>query len=298
LTRRISRQKYNEIFEGINSVTKEQCIIKIFNSTEKKIKREIKILQNLSGATNVIQLLDVVCDSQNKTPRLILEYMEYCDFRNLYPTFTNCDIRYYIYELLKALECFHSKGIMHRDIKPDNVFIDHNRRKLKVTNWDLAEFYHTGHEYNVRLSSRYCKAPELLTDMKCYDYSLDLWNVGCMFAGMIFRKEPFFSGRDNFDQLVKIAKVLGTEKLYQYLDKYNLELNSHFNGLLPRNKYPVKSWDKFINSGNQHLIDPLAIDLLDKLLRYDHKERLTAKEAMEHAYFAPIREQQAQNTLE
>jgi casein kinase II subunit alpha len=30
-----------------------------------------------------------------------------------------------------------------------------------------------------------------------------------MFAGMIFRKEPFFHGHDNYDQLVKIAKVLG-----------------------------------------------------------------------------------------
>ena len=38
-----------------------------------------------------------------------------------------------------------------------------------------------------------------------------------MFAGMIFRKEPFFVGRDNYDQLVKIAKVLGTNDLIKYL---------------------------------------------------------------------------------
>jgi casein kinase II subunit alpha len=43
-----------------------------------------------------------------------------------------------------------------------------------------------------------------------YDYSLDIWSLGCMFAGMIFQKEPFFQGKDNYDQLVKIAKVLGT----------------------------------------------------------------------------------------
>lgn len=40
-----------------------------------------------------------------------------------------------------------------------------------------------------------------------------------MFAGMIFRKEPFFHGHDNYDQLVKIAKVLGTDELFDYLDK-------------------------------------------------------------------------------
>ena len=40
-----------------------------------------------------------------------------------------------------------------------------------------------------------------------------------MLASMIFRKEPFFHGHDNYDQLVRIAKVLGTEDLYDYLDK-------------------------------------------------------------------------------
>ena len=45
------------------------------------------------------------------------------------------------------------------------------------------------------------------------------WSLGCMFAGMIFRKEPFFHGHDNYDQLVKIVKVLGTDELFDYLDK-------------------------------------------------------------------------------
>ena len=48
---------------------------------------------------------------------------------------------------------------------------------------------------------------ELLVDLLEYDYALDLWSLGCMLAGMIFRKEPFFHGHDNYDQLVKIAKV-------------------------------------------------------------------------------------------
>jgi hypothetical protein len=46
-----------------------------------------------------------------------------------------------------------------------------------------------------------------------------------MFAGMIFRKEPFFVGRDNYDQLVKIAKVLGTNDLIKYLVRRNTQRN-------------------------------------------------------------------------
>lgn len=115
--------------------------------------------------------------------------------------------RYYIFELLKALDYSHSNGIMHRDVKPHNVMIDHEQKQLRLIDWGLAEFYHPGREYNVRVASRYFKGPELLVDLQEYDYSLDMWSLGCMFAGMIFRKEPFFHGHDNYDQLVKIAKV-------------------------------------------------------------------------------------------
>lgn len=53
-----------------------------------------------------------------------------------------------------------------------------------------------------------------------------------MFAAMIFRKDPFFCGHDNYDQLVKIARVLGTEELYEYLNKYGIELDPQVS-LLP-----------------------------------------------------------------
>jgi len=53
---------------------------------------------------------------------------------------------------------------MHRDVKPHNVMIDHEHRKLRLIDWGLAEFYHPGQEYNVRVASRYFKGPELLVD--------------------------------------------------------------------------------------------------------------------------------------
>ena len=280
--RKIGRGKYSEVFEGVNVVNNSKCVVKILKPVKKKkIKREIKILQNLCGCTNIIQLLDVVRDPQSKTPSLIFEYINNTDFKVLYPTLTDWDIRYYIFELLKALDDCHSNGIMHRDVKPHNVMIDHERRQLRLIDWGLAEFYHPGREYNVRVASRYFKGPELLVDLQEYDYSLDLWSLGCMFAGMIFRKEPFFHGHDNYDQLVKIAKVLGTEDLFHYLDQYDLELDPHFDGLLGRQS--KKPWHKFITAENQALVSDEAIDFVSKLLRYDHQERLTAKESMAHA---------------
>jgi len=104
-----------------------------------------------------------------------------------------------------------------------------------------------------------------------------------MFAGMIFRREPFFKGADNYDQLVRIAKVLGTDGLYQYLNKYRLELDTHFDEILDRHQ--TKPWSKFITVDCQHLATEHAIDLLDKMLVYDHASRILPQEAFGHAYF-------------
>jgi casein kinase II subunit alpha len=208
IVRKIGRGKYSEVFAGVNVTNNTKCVIKILKPVKKKkIKREIKILENLRGGINIITLQDVVLDSQSKTPSLIFEYINNTDFKTLYPTLSDFDIRYYIFELLKALDYCHSHGIMHRDVKPHNVMIDHEKRQLRLIDWGLAEFYHPGQEYNVRVASRYFKGPELLVDFQEYDYALDMWSLGCMVAGMIFKKEPFFHGQDNYDQLVRIAKV-------------------------------------------------------------------------------------------
>ncbi|VAH46514.1 unnamed protein product [Triticum turgidum subsp. durum] len=243
VVRKVGRGKYSEVFEGINVNNNEKCVIKILKPVKKKkIKREIKILQNLCGGPNIVKLLDIVRDQHSKTPSLIFEYINNTDFKVLYPTLTDYDIRYYIYELLKALDYCHSQGIMHRDVKPHNVMIDHELRKLRLIDWGLAEFYHPGKEYNVRVASRYFKGPELLVDLQDYDYSLN---------------------------------------------KYRIELDPQLEALVGR--HSRKPWSKFINADNQHLVSPEAIDFLDKLLQYDHQDRLTAREAMAHPYFLQVR---------
>jgi casein kinase II subunit alpha len=139
---------------------------------------------------------------------------------------------------------------MHRDVKPQNVMIDHTNRKLRLIDWGvpfsiiislrrlpsgLAEFYHPNFEYNVRVASRYFKGPELLVHLylpiyvnsnlgelpilrllsrslecrlhACWHGTLksevgtSLFFVFFVYA-QIFQKEPFFQGKDNYDQLV------------------------------------------------------------------------------------------------
>uniref|UniRef100_A0AAR2KEA6 non-specific serine/threonine protein kinase n=1 Tax=Pygocentrus nattereri TaxID=42514 RepID=A0AAR2KEA6_PYGNA len=269
LVRKLGRGKYSEVFEAININSNDRVVVKILKPVKKKkIKREIKILENLRGGTNIIRLVDTVKDPVVES--VLLFFSITCLY--MIP--------------LQALDYSHSMGIMHRDVKPHNVMIDHQMRKLRLIDWGLAEFYHPAQEYNVRVASRSYKGPELLVDYQMYDYSLDMWSLGCMLASMIFQKEPFFHGQDNYDQLVRIAKVLGTEELYSYLNKYHIELDTRFKDLL--GQQTRKRWEHFVQPENQHLVSPEALDLLDKLLRYDHQQRLTAQEAMEHPYFYPV----------
>jgi casein kinase II subunit alpha len=96
-----------QVFEGINIVDKERVIIKVLKPVKKKkIKREIKILQNIAGAPNVVALLDVVRDPISKTPSLIMEFVAADNFQTLYPRLTDFDVRFYIFELLRVCGFF------------------------------------------------------------------------------------------------------------------------------------------------------------------------------------------------
>ncbi|KAJ7082357.1 kinase-like domain-containing protein [Mycena belliarum] len=288
IVRRLGGGKYSEVFEGVDTVNSERCVIKVLKPIAgHKIKREIKTLRNLAGAPNVIALLDVVRDPSRKYHSLITEYVENVEWSQLYMRLTDADIRHYTFQLLTALDFVHSHGIIHRDIKPANVMIDHQRRQLRLIDWGLAEFYHPDTEYHVRVGTRHYKPPELLVGYKRYDYSLDLWGLGCMVAAMIFRKQPFFRGSDNEDQLLKIMKVLGTAKMDAYLKAYSIPFESDVEDLL--GNYPPRAWTRFITAENQHLTSPDALDFIDRLLRFDPRERLTAKEAMAHAYVGTVR---------
>lgn len=281
---KIGRGKYSEVFTGLNIVNNQPCVIKVLKPVKmKKIYREVKILQNLTGGPNIVALLDLVRDSHSKIPAFIFEEVKNVEYRTLYSKFKKADIQYYFTQLLIALDYAHSMGIIHRDVKPQNIMIDPFQKKLRLIDWGLAEFYHPGVDYNVRVASRHHKGPELLVNLHQYDYSLDMWSVGCMLAAIVFKKEPFFRGESNFDQLLKIVAVLGTDDLYALMEKYGLELSKEYKQVLkPTARVP---WSHFINDNTRQLADDDMIDLIDNLLRYDHQERLTAKEALAHPYF-------------
>ena len=284
---RLGSGKYSQVYDGINIVNDKSVVIKVIKPVKyKKIRREATILNLLKGHENIVSLLDIIVDSSSRTPSLVFERINHVDFRVLYPKLSVNEIKFYIKSVLKGLAYAHSKGIMHRDIKPHNIIMDPNKKIIKIIDWGLAEIYSPNSDYSVRVASRYFKGPELLVDNEKYDFSLDIWSLGCVFAGLIFKKEPFFFGNDNFDQLIKIVKVMGSSDLFSYIKKYGLKLNEQYEGIIE--EYEKKSFTKFITPENERYCSHDAIDLLGKMLVIDHANRITALEAMKHPYFKDV----------
>lgn len=289
ILKRIGRGRYSDVFKGVISETLTPCVIKVLKPIKRsKIRREILVLENLYNGPNIVDLLDVVLEPISKTPSLIMEYVSDYDFEEVISQSSPKEICYYMKQILIALDYAHSHGIMHRDVKPHNIVINPEKKQLKLIDWGLAEFYHPKTKYNVRVASIYYKGPELLVGIQDYDYSLDLWSFGCMFAAIIFKMDVLFKGSDNKDQLNKIVKTLGSDEFLDYQEKYKFEIDKKLmNKFL---EYDKKDWKEYITKENSLYSTPIAIDLIDNLLRYDHQQRLTAKEAMAHHYFQMLNE--------
>ena len=73
-----------------------------------------------------------------------------------------------------------------------------------------------------------------------------------------------------------------------------MTLDPHYDDIL--GNHTKKPWHKFVTSQNEHLVSEEALDLLSKMLRYDHAERITPKDAMEHTYFKNVKEFHMKNS--
>lgn len=296
ICQRMGRGKYSEVFQGlclVNSITNSEnsspndksnshfkkIVIKALKPIRlDKVKREIFVLKTLNHK-NIILLQDVVFDDVTETYSLIFNYLKHKDTNMIFQNSSLSSIKMIARQILEGLEYAHSKGIIHRDIKPQNLIIT-DARQLKIIDWGLAEFYHPKQSYSVRVASRYYKSPELLVEYPYYDYSLDIWSFGCILAQLIFKKLPFFQGSSNADQICKIMKFLGMRDLKSYLKKFDIKFEIPNCGA-----QEGRMQFKYFVNDNQYIIFKDAIDLLDKILIYDHSERLTASQCLMHPFF-------------
>ncbi|VDO12402.1 unnamed protein product [Rodentolepis nana] len=248
-------------------------------------KNELMLLTRLQRFPNIIRLFGAVKMTYVSVggPALILEYIDPSGYRKMACKANPDEIRFYMRELLIAIDVCHRNGIMHRDIKPDNLLIDLNRRRLRLIDFSSAKYYIPELSYSLHVGTRNYQAPELLLGYRTYDYSLDMFAFGCVFAELIFNYERFFNGEDRSDALLEIMQTLGTPSLQVYLSKYNITIGHEVRRIL--RPYAPTPFYEFVNSHNEHIVTANSLNLLENLLKYDHRVRFTAKEALDHPYF-------------
>lgn len=241
--------------------------------------REIAILKELNHE-NIVQLKDVFC----KPGELVLVF-ELCDsdlkkhMKALGGRLSPRQVLDFNRQLLKGIEFCHANRIIHRDLKPQNLLIDQTTLQLKIADFGLARAFSLPvPQYTHEVVTVWYRPLEILLGSKLYSVPVDLWGVGCIFAEMA-TGAPLFAGDSEIDTAFKIFQKLGTptEAIWPGVGEL-----PDFKPSFP--KWTHKGWSNIRNTLPQ--IGTTGIDLLDKLMRYDPRTRISAREALHHAYFA------------
>jgi serine/threonine protein kinase len=178
--------------------------VKIFNEEhnshwhEEQVLEEAKIMQELDHP-NITKVFEVetngtLTDEQGKKTEVMYISMQYepngCVFDYLWAGddgFGEKYAKYFFLQLLDALSYCHSKGISHRDIKPDNLLFD-EEFNLKVTDFGIASRT-ASNETQYRISEY--KAPEISTGAKYNSYMIDIFAAAVNLFTMMTGRPPF-----------------------------------------------------------------------------------------------------------
>jgi len=132
--------------------------------------------------------------------------------------------------------------------------------------------------------TRWYRAPELLVSNSTYTEKIDVWSVGCILGEML-KRQPLFPGSDYINQLILIVNTLGTPCENDMAEVESLKARKFIKSLndgAPIQKIPFAAMFP--------QVDPLIIDLLEKMLEFNPKTRISVTEALYHPLFDGLRD--------
>ncbi|GMY10683.1 mitogen-activated protein kinase 3 [Fagus crenata] len=284
----IGRGAYGIVCSVLNSETNEMVgMKKIANAFDnhmdaKRTLREIKLLRHFDHE-NVIAIKDVV------PPPLRSEFTDVYIAMELMDTDLHQIIRsnqslseehcqYFLYQLLRGLKFIHSANVIHRDLKPSNLLLNANC-DLKIIDFGLARPTAENEFMTEYVVTRWYRAPELLLNSSDYTAAIDVWSVGCIFMELMNRK-PLFPGKDQVHQMRLLIELLGSPTESDLGFVRNDDARRYIRQLPSHPRQPLATVFQHIN--------PLAIDLIEKMFIFDPTKRITVEEALAHPYLARL----------
>lgn len=279
---KIGEGTYGVVYKAIDTRTGELVAMKKIRTEAEEegvpstTIREIAFLKELQHP-NVVCLRDVLhC---NRKLHLVFEFVEQDLRRHLEAEsgyIPQTRVRSYIQQILTGLLFCHTRRILHRDLKPQNLLIDH-KGNIKLADFGLARAFGLPvRTYTHEVVTLWYRAPEVLLSGKEYSTPVDMWSVGCIFAE-IAEKKALFPGDSEIDELFKIFKVLGTptEETFPGVSSYR-DYKTTFPKWRPMALGPLVP----------HL-DSDGVDLLSRMIQLDPAKRISARAALQHPYFLP-----------
>ena len=186
-------------------------------------------------------------------------------------------------QMCLAISDCHRASIAHHDVKIENYIM--TDQQVKLTDFGLAKIYPEVQSLDYRDGATFFyKAPEDLTQIinKNSYYASDVWGLGIILLkwqmNLTGRDLPFMANY-TFNRVVMLAEIfdfLGTPTVDDYPEIVNLPLYS--DALAKRKGY--------VNGLHKYVGDPVARDLLTKMLRLNPTNRITIFEVLQHSYFA------------
>lgn len=285
----IGRGAYGVVCSSINRETNEKVAIKkinnVFGNTIDAVRtlRELKLLRHIRHE-NVIGLKDVmfpIYKNSFKDVYLVYELMD-TDLHHIIKSaqpLSNDHCKFFLFQLLRGLKYLHSANVLHRDLKPGNLLVNANC-ELKICDFGLARTSQGSEQFMTEyVVTRWYRAPELLLCCDNYGTSIDVWSVGCIFAEILGRK-PLFPGTECLNQLKLIINILGSQ---------NDDDLGFIDNTKARRFIKTLPFTRGINLASLYpMADPLALDLLRRMLVFDPTKRITVTEALHHPYMAGL----------
>lgn len=222
-----------------------------------------------------------------------------------------------VFQVARALAFLHSHHIVHRDVKPSNILLDEATGYVQLSDYGSAKEIHRNRSSVERntsyICSRFYRAPELLFGSMVYGPEIDVWSLGCVLgeAMKVYRCRSrrggggaLFQGCTTVDQMAALFKGLGTptqEEMRSMNPHCSVAMQlvaQKYRTVFPcegapstatepvdvQTVFPIqrRTWEQLLHTTS---FPPLATDLLQRLLCYDPRQRLTALEVVEHPFF-------------
>lgn len=232
--------------------------------------REVSLLKELDHP-NIIKVHEVLY--YRPTLHMFMEYMK-TDLKKYIEAnkpLSNSKIQTIMKNILSGVKEMHSNRAIHRDLKPENIFMSEND-EVKIGDFGISRTFGVSSKpMSNEVVTIFYRAPEIALKIKEYSIAIDVWSWGCIFAEM-YLGYPLFQVENEIDLINTIFKTLGTPT-----DETWEGITRMLSIVMPR--YPITKL-------NIEGMDEIASDLLNLMLTLNPCDRISAKEALQHAYFS------------